>query len=315
MPGDVPPPAAGPGEVVVEVAVADVLFLDTQLRTGWGREWFPMALPYVPGNGVGGTVTEVGPGVDAGWVGRQVIARVGRHVNGVQVPVGGYAERAAAPVGELIEVPDGLGLPEAITFLHDGATALHLLDRASIAEGEWVLVNAAGGSLGAFLVPLAKAAGAQVVGAARGESKLALVREWGADAAVDYSEPGWVDRVRAVAEGVDVVFDGAGGARGRDAFELARPGARFLAYGAASGDFVQVGPDEARRREVRLIGMADLGNDADKNHRNLRRLLADAAAGKVRPFVGQTFPLERAGEAHAAIEERRTVGKTVLLVK
>lgn len=314
MPGDVPEPAPGGGQVVVDVAVADVLFVDTQIRSGWGGEYFKVSPPYVPGNGVAGTVSAVGAGVDARLVGRRVVARVGDTVNGVQVPSGGYAERAVAPAGELVEVPDGLALTDAITFLHDGSTALALLHHAAIKPGERVLVNAAGGSLGTLLVPLAKAAGARVVGAARGERKLALARERGADVTVDYTDPDWLGQVREAAGGVDVVFDGTGGAVGEAAFGLAVPGGRFLSYGAAAGEFPVLDQAEAGRRGVHVFGILDLRYDDVQARQDLRRLMEDAAAGRFTPFVGQTFPLERAADAHAAIESRRTVGKTLLTV-
>ncbi|HEX2130049.1 MAG TPA: zinc-binding dehydrogenase [Actinophytocola sp.] len=310
VPGEVSEPMPGGGEVVVDVEVADVLFLDTQLRSGWGQEYFAVSPPYVAGNGVAGTVTSVGAGVDPALAGRRVIARVGPAVNGVQVPMGGYAERAVASVDGLVEVPDGLASREAVTFLHDGATAVGLLHHAALRPGERVLVTAAAGSLGAVLVPRAKAAGATVVAAARGARKLALVREWGADVAVDYTEPDWLEAVGAV----DVVFDGAGGASGEGAFGLVTPGGRYLSYGAASGEFPRIDQADARRRGVRHFGINDLRYEGQEARRKLRALMADAAAGRFRPFVGQTFPLERAADAHAEIEARRTVGKTVLEV-
>ncbi|OLF15191.1 zinc-binding dehydrogenase [Actinophytocola xanthii] len=315
VPGDVPEPVAGDGQVLIDVAVADVLFLDAQLRSGWGIEWFRITPPYVAGNGVAGTVSAVGSSVDPELVGRRVLARVGTRTGGVQVPTGGYAERAVAPATELVEVPDGLDFRDAIGFLHDGTTALGLLHHAAVAPGERVLVTAAGGSLGALLVPLLSAAGGRVVGAARGERKLALVREWGADHVVDYTDPGWADQVRELVGGVDVVFDGAGGGLGEAAFELVAPGGRFLSYGAAAGTFPTIDPAVASEREVRVLGMLDLSYDPAQTAEDLRGLLAEAAAGRVRSFVGQTFPLERATDAHAAIEARETVGKTVLEVK
>lgn len=313
--GDVPEPVAGQGEVVVDVAVADVLFVDARIRSGWGGEYFKVSPPYVAGNGVAGTVAAVGSGVDGGLVGRRVLARVGRTVNGVQVPTGGYAERAVALAAELVEVPDGLALRDAITFLHDGSTALALLHHAALRPGDTVLVNAAGGSLGSVLIPLAKAAGARVVGAARGERKLRLARDWGADLAVDYSEPGWTELVGEVDGGVDVVFDGTGGGQGEAAFGLVRSGGRFLSYGSSAGEFPVLDQAEAQGRGVRVIGILDLRYDEEQAGAGLRRLLADAAAGRVTPFVGQTFPLERAADAHAAIEARETVGKTLLQVR
>ncbi len=231
---------------------------------------------------------------------------------------GGYVERAAVDVANLLPVPDGLSMSEAITVLHDGSTALLAFEQAAVKPSEWVLVNAAGGSLGSLLVPMAKAAGARVIGAARGSRKLDAVRKWGADAAIDYTSPGWADQVLEVTggHGVDVVFDGAGGDQGRTAYDLSAAGARVLAYGASSGNFVQVDPAEAAAKGVTVFGIMEIGASADpaEVRASMERLLDDAAAGRVTLHVGQTFPLTHAAAAHAAIEARETVGKTLLLV-
>lgn len=312
---DVPDPKAGPGQVLIDVAVADVLFVDSQIRSGTAGGWFEVALPYVPGNGVGGTVASVGQGVDPSWVGRRVVGRL----NGAgQQPSGGYVERAALAAVDVLAVPDGLSVAEAITVLHDGSTALLAFEQAAVKPQEWVLVNAAGGSLGSLLVPMAKAAGARVIGAARGERKLTAVRKWGADAAIDYTDPDWADQVLEVTggHGVDVVFDGTGGAQGRTAYDLTTAGARVLAYGASSGNFVEVDPADAAAKGVTIFGIMDLGANQDpaELRRSLENLLEDAAAGKVTLHVGQTFPLAEAAAAHAAIQARETVGKTLLTV-
>ena len=306
---EAPDPVAGPGEVVVGVSVVDTLFLDTQLRSGWGREYFTMNPPYVPGGGLAGEVTSVGESVDSSWVGRRVVTDTGES--------GAYAERAVAPAEGLVPVPDGLGLPEAAALLHDGLMALGLAEVARVRLGEWLLVIAAGGGLGILLVQLAQAAGARVIGAARGERKLDLARELGAEAVVDYSEPGWPERVREATDGAgaDVVFDGAGGQIGRAAFEVTARGGRVFAYGAPSGSFAEIDPDEARRREVTVVGLFDLQFDsADEKKRLVERALSEAAAGRIRPVIGQTFPLEKAADAHAAIEARGVIGKTLLLI-
>src|SRR5919201_139241 len=164
---DAPDPVAGPGQVVVDVSVADTLFLDTQIRRGWGREHFPVAPPYVPGSGVAGQVSAVGDGVDPGWVGRRVIAHTGN-----REAHDGYAEQAVVADDALVPVPDELDLRDAAALVHDGTTALGLAEQAEIRPREWVLVLAAGGGLGILLVQLARGAGARVVGAARGRHKL-----------------------------------------------------------------------------------------------------------------------------------------------
>jgi len=300
-------PVAGDGQVLIDVTAADVLFVDTAIRDGWGREWFSVAPPYVAGNGVAGTVGAVGAGVDAALVGRRVLAQTG--ANGGMSPTGGYAEQAVVAATALVPVPDRLGLPEALALLHDGPTVVSILDSAELRPGQRVLITAAGGSLGTLLVPLAKAAGAEVIGAARGARKLEFVREWGADTVVDYSEPGWTSGLIDV----DVVLDGAGGEIGGEAFTTIRRGGRLLAYGSPGGDFAHVDPAEAARREVRVVGILDLGKGLDKQDA-VARMLRRAAAGEVTPLVGQTFPLAEAAAAHRAIAARETVGKTLLLI-
>ncbi|RZQ61523.1 zinc-binding dehydrogenase [Amycolatopsis suaedae] len=297
---EAPDPVAGPGTVVLDVSHAEVLFLDTQLRAGWGGEYFRLEPPFVLGAGVAGTVRSLGDGVDASWAGRRVVAHLGFS--------GGYAERVEAAVADLVPVPEGVAAEAALAALHDGATALGELEGAAPRPGERVLVTAAGGSLGSWLIPLARAAGAEVIAAARGERKLAAARELGAHAVVDYSRPEWTDGLSA-----DVVFDGIGGAIGRAAFDVTARGGRFRAYGAASGDFAGVEADEARARGVALSGIVSSPSGEERS-RLMKLAMERIASGAVRPRVGATFPLERARDAHAAIEARTVVGKTVLTV-
>lgn len=308
-PGEAPDPEPGLGEMAVDVAVAEVLFLDTQLRAGWGREFFALELPFVLGEGVAGVVASVGEGVEPRWVGRPVIAGMSRagEYNG-----GGYAERAVVAADAAIEVPESLELRHAIAALHDGLMGVSRLEKAEVEPGDVVLVTAAGGGIGAWLVPLAARAGATVIAAARGERKLALARELGAAVTVDYSRDGWAQAVRdEVGERyVDVVYDGAGGRIGAQAFELTGRGSCFFSYGSASGEFAGV-EAEAERRGVRVDGIGD-GMSAAEQRGWAEAALARLDAGEIRPVIGQVIPLERAADAHAAIEARRVAGKTLL---
>ncbi|WP_031073360.1 zinc-binding dehydrogenase [Streptomyces sp. NRRL S-118] len=309
VPGEAPDPVAGPGQVLLDVAAVDTIFVETQVRSGWGGEYFPVEPPYVPGAGVAGTVRAVGAGVDeAAWAGRRVIASLGF--------TGGYAERAVAGVPALALVPDGLALTDAAALVHDGVTAIALLDATELKPGETVLIVGASGGMGTVLVQLAKAAGARVVGTARGEAKAALVRELGADAVVDASTPDWPERAREAIGpgGADVVLDGVGGQVGAAAYPLVADGGRFSAHGAPTGGFAQVDPAAAERRGIRLLGIGDVQLTDDAHARLAGRALAEAAAGRLRPVIGATFPLERAAEAHAAIEARNLLGKVVLTV-
>lgn len=129
-------PVAGTGQVVVGVSIAPVLTLDTQLRRGWGQEWFRVKPPYAPGAGLAGKVLSAGEGANPDWIGRRVVA---------DVEEGGYAERAVVTADGLVPVPDGLDLPEAAALLHNGRTALGLVEKTGIYPDEWVLVTAAAG--------------------------------------------------------------------------------------------------------------------------------------------------------------------------
>jgi NADPH2:quinone reductase len=210
-------------------------------------------------------------------------------------------------------VPEKVGLDEAVALLADGRTAIALIRAANVRPGQTVLVEAAAGGVGSLLVQLARGAGARVVAAAGGPRKVSLATSLGADVAVDYTEPGWADRVRHDTGGVDVVFDGVGGEIGNAAFELVARGGRFCAFGMASGAFARIAGDAAASRGISVVRGAPV---TPEQMRDLSEAaLAQTAVGRLRPVIGQTFPLERAADAHAAIESRATVGKTLLVAR
>ena len=310
VPVEVPDPIAEPGQAIVEVAAADVLFLDAVIRYGLAADFFPLRPPYVPGTGVAGTVTSVGPVDDASWIGRRVVANTGASGGS-----GGYVQQAAVAIGDLVPVPDGLGLFEAAALLHDGATAMGLVESFPIESGEWVLVVGASGGLGAILIQLARAAGGRVIGAARGQAKLELAREIGADLVVDDSDPDWAKAVIEATKGhgADLVFDNVGGSIGLAAFESIATGGRFSGHGAAAGMFTAIDPSEAERLEVTVRGIEQVQFSPTDSVRLATKALAAAAEGLIRPVIGQTFPLEQAADAHRAIEARTVIAKTLLV--
>ena len=293
-PADVDEVRAGPGEVIIDVELANVTFVETQVRAG--KPPHPSMLPALPailGNGVGGTVAD-----------RPVVASL----NGT----GGYAERVVVPAARPIEVPDGVALRDAVALLADGRTALALAGRAGLGAGDTVLVEAAAGGVGTLLVQIARHAGARVVALAGQPRKLAIARDLGADLTVDYRLDGWEQRVRDAAGEVDVVFDGVGGDIGLAAFGLLAAGGRFCPFGMASGSFAPVTPELARAHQVTI--RAGAAASPEELAALARTALAEAAAGRLRPVIGQEFALAAAAHAHAAIEARTTVGKTLLTV-
>jgi NADPH2:quinone reductase len=237
-------------------------------------------------------------------------AKAGRQVVASLNGTGGYAERAVAQAERVIEVPGGLALREAVALLADGRTALSLVRRAELRAGDTVLVEAAAGGVGTLLVQMAHNAGAQVVALAGQSRKLAVARELGADLAVEYREGDWTGQVRDAVGQVDVVFDGVGGDVGMAAFGLLGAGGRFCPFGMASGKFTTVTAQAARERQVAVLGGAVAG--PQELVALSRAALAEAAAGRIRAVIGQEFGLAEAASAHAAIEGRVTIGKTLL---
>jgi NADPH2:quinone reductase len=304
-PGEVDEVRAGPDEVVIDVEFANVTFVETQVRAG--RPPHPSMLPALPailGNGVGGTVRGGTVGGGAAGPAQRVVASL----NGT----GGYAERAVSPASKLIGVPDELATRDAVALLADGRTALALAARAELRAGETVLIEAAGGGVGTLLVQIARNAGARIVALAGHPRKLALARDLGADLTVDYRHDGWERQVRDATGQVDVVFDGVGGDIGLAAFGLLGAGGRFCPFGMASGSFTPVTPEQARAWRVSIRSGA--GGSPEELAALARTALAEAAAGRLRPVIGQEFGLDEAAAAHAAIEARETIGKTLLTV-
>jgi NADPH2:quinone reductase len=306
---EVPDLLPGADEVVVDIDFASVTFVETQVRAG--RPPNPRMLPRLPailGNGIGGTVVATGAGIDR--EGRDAL--LGRRVIASLSGTGGYAERAVVAADRLIDLPDGVPLRDATALLADGRTAAGLVRRAGLRAGDSVLVEAAAGGVGSLLVQLARNAGARVVALAGGERKVAVARELGAGLAVSYAAPDWASRVHDLTGGVDVVFDGVGGDIGLAAFSLLRAGGRFVPFGMASGAFAPVSAELARERQVSVL------TGTPPTPEELSELthiaLTEAAAGRLRPLIGQELDLARASDAHAAIEARDTVGKTLLVV-
>jgi NADPH2:quinone reductase len=300
-PVEVPDPVPGPGQLLVRTAAAGITFVETQVRAG--RPPWPgpgPALPVVLGNGVEGDVIGVGEGVDPSWLGRRVVTATGGF--------GGYADRVVVDAAAAVAVPHGLGLGEAVALLADGRTALGLVRAASLGSDDRVLVTAAAGGVGTLLVQLAKAAGVRhVVAAAGGGRKLALAAGLGADTTVDYTRPGWADAL----EGLDVGFDGVGGEVGADLLAAMAPGGRYLVYGGAGGPMTA--GDAVTARGLTLVPGHTVVRSPEDNRSLVEQALAMAAAGRLRPVIGQRFPLAAAADAHRAIEARQTVGKTILI--
>ncbi len=304
-------PHAPEGQVRIAVSAAGVHLVDTTLRRGINRGPFPpLPLPTIPGREVAGVVDEVGEGVDPSWLGRRVVAHLGF------VP-GGYATRALAKVGSLHALPKGLDEGAAVALIGTGRTTMGILDVADVSAGDVVVVTGAAGGIGSLLVQMSRTRRAVVVGLAGGPDKVAAVRSLGADLAIDHRAPGWPERVTAELgdRRPTIVFDGVGGGLGRAALELLGPGGHMVMFGwAPDGEPTQVTTGDLYR--LGITASVAVGPRVLRRPGGLRdleeRALALAAEGEVTVVVDR-FPLARAADAHRAIEERRSIGKVILV--
>ncbi|MBA2954951.1 zinc-binding dehydrogenase [Nocardioides sp. MAH-18] len=292
----------GPGQVRIAVAASGVHLLDTTIRRGEPGPLPAPELPTIPGREVAGVVDALGDGVEPTWLGRRVAAHLG------MVP-GGYAEQAVAAVGLLFPVPDHVTFPAAVAAIGTGRTAQGVVELEPAGPDDTVLVLSAAGGLGWLLVQDARARGARVVAAARGDRGDRLA-EIAPDLVVDYGRDDWAEQVEG---GVTVVYDGVGGAIGRTALELLRPGGRLVMFGFSagsptafdSGDLVRLGVSAGWSLGARMQALP--GGIPGLATRALDRV----AAGEWRPLV-TAYPLAEAARAHADLEGRRALGKVVL---
>ena len=305
---DVPEPEPGPEEVLVDVAAAGVNFIDTYKRRGI----YPVDPPFVPGEEGVGRVAALGPG-DTGEF------AVGDRVVWANVP-GGYAERVAVPAAVAVPVPDPISDEVAVGAYLQGMTAHFLVtDCAPVGPGDSVLVHAAAGGVGLLLTQLATARGARVLATVSTAEKEKLARGAGAAEVLRSDE---VDDLAAAVhaltggDGVPIAFDGVG----CDTFDaslasLRRRGTLVL-YGAASGPVPPVDPMRLNR-----AGSVYLTRPTLHHYVATRRELVDRAAavfaavadGSLHVRIGHRYPLDRAADAHADLEGRRTTGKVLLV--
>jgi NADPH:quinone reductase len=285
---EVPDPEPRDGEVLVRVRAAGVNFADVLVRRG--RYPQPPELPTVPGSEVAGEVD-----------GRRVMA----------LPQGGgYAETVAVDERLLVPLPDDASFEEGGGFLLTFLTAwIPLTRQVRVGPGSVVLVHAGSGGVGSAAIQLAKHLGAEVVATASTEEKRRVAIEQGADEAVGYDE--FAENVRA-----DVVLDPVGGDVFTQSFSVLKPLGAVVALGFAGGWWEQLDPAPLVGRNLSLHGFY-LGrlmrHDPQLVSVAIGELLELWSSGAVRPLVGASFPLARAGDAHELIESRGHVGKVVLV--
>ena len=310
-----PDPVPGAGELLVDVKAAGINFADIMARVGL----YPDAPkpPTVVGYEVAGTVSALGEGVDGFAVGDRVMAGT---------RFGGYSELVAARVVDVARLPESLSFEQGAAVPVNYTTAYAGLIRFGTLEpGERVLIHAAAGGVGIAATQIAKARGAEVYGTAS-PGKHDAIRGFGVDHALDYTSPGWEKSVPKL----DLVMDAVGGRSFRRSYDLLRAGGRLVAFGASSvisGEkrnivtaaraalsmprFNLIKQMSASKAVIGL-NMLTLWDELGSLEPYLDALEQMLGDGTIQPVVAESFPFDRAPDAHRFITERRNVGKVIL---
>jgi len=304
---EVPSPKAAQGQVVVSVKACGVNFPDTLIIQG--KYQFKPEMPFSPGGEVAGVVKEIGEGVKRVKPGDRVIA-----FN----TWGGFAEEMVVDADRTIPMPARMDFIPAAAFVLTYGTSYHALkDRAEIKAGESLLVLGAAGGVGLAAIQLGKAMGARVIAAASSEEKLKVCRDNGADETINYGSEDLRARVKVITagKGVDVVYDPVGGPYSEPALRDMAWKGRFLVVGFAAGDIPKVPLNLTLLKGCSIVGVfwgAFTRNEPERNRENNWDLMAMYAAGKIKPHIHATYPLERAAEALNEVLNKRVSGKVVL---
>jgi NADPH2:quinone reductase len=321
---DVDGPEPGDGELKIRVTCVTLNFNDLDGIHGRYKT-VPRPVPYIPGMEVLGVVEACGTGLDA-WLGKRVVA----------IPsgaFGGYAEYVVAPAAMAFEMPADMPEPAAAAiFMPFHLAWLALYERARVQAGETLLVHAGAGGVGSAVIQLGVHAGARVIATAGSPEKLKLCRELGAEIAINYRETDFPDAVLEATDGrgVDVAFDAVSGDVTLKTFRCMAFNGRHILAGFASGIELEdegLVPRPVLFGNFSLVGVCHAyvddpvvfkrlsgfnfpsHSDGDKLHAELLSLFA---AGKLRTIVGQDVPFRELPAALDAMEQRQTVGRSVI---
>jgi putative PIG3 family NAD(P)H quinone oxidoreductase len=311
---EVPDVTAAAGEVVVDVVTAGVNRAD--LLQAAGHYPPPPGANETIGLEVSGRISEVGAGVTAWTVGQPVCALLAG---------GGYAERVAVPAGQVMPVPDGLGLHEAAALPEVACTVWSNLGMtAHLAAGQTVLFHGGASGIGTHGIQVARALGCRVAVTAGSAKKLEVCRALGADIAVNYRDEDFVERIKAETDGVgaDVILDLLGASYLDRNIDAVAPDGRIIVIGFQGGLKAELNFGKLMAKRAGVISTALRSRPVDGPSgksaivasvvENVWPMVAD---GRVRPIVGAELPVEEASAAHRLLESGDAHGKVLLRVR
>lgn len=296
-----PAPRPGPGEVLVDVRVAGVNFIDTAVRG--------QAMAEVPGVEGAGVVAETGEGVHAFAVGDRVAWLTNSN--------GSYAEQIVLPASGVVRVPDGVDDETAAGLIVHGLSAHHFATVSHpVRPGDVALVHAAAGGVGMMLTQIIKARGGTVIGLVSRPEKIGFATDAGADHVLVSSGDAFVEPVRELTggEGVHVVFDGAGATTFAASLQVLRTHGTLVFYGPLIGDVPTIAMNDIpRSTRLTYPVTEDHIRTPEELAARTAELFALVERGELVVRIGGRYPLAEAARAHADIESRTTTGKLLLL--
>ncbi len=305
---DLPVPAPSAGQVRIRVAWCGLVPLDLVARAG-RLDFMPISFPFVPGLEHTGIVEAVGDRADEAWLGRRVLSRRG---------FGGCAEYSVVGIPGLVPLDDRINLRVGAAYRGCAITAWNLVHIAArVMAGQTVLVHSAAGAVGLMLTQIARDAGARAIGLLGGPAKAAFAAPFGADVLIDYLQADWPERVLAATEGrgVDVVFDGNGGANGVHNVKVTAPLGQIFLIGANAGSYAPL-PDPALliQRNLRVGGLTLGVIEAQNRERADREIIEAVTTGRWRVPMGLQVGLDDVPRLHAEFEARRLMGRSLIEV-
>ena len=304
---EVSSPVPGPGQIVISVKAASVNFPDTLIIQN--KYQYKPTLPFSPGSECAGIVKTVGDGVTRVREGDRVMA---------VTTYGSFAEEVCTDASRALEIPAGMDFPTAAAFTLTYGTSAHaLLDRGELKAGETLLVLGASGGVGLAAIEIGKALGAKVIACASTADKLAVCRAHGADETINYAQEDLRERLKTLTRGtgVDVVYDPVGGPHSEVALRSTAWRGRFLVVGFAAGEIPKIPLNLTLLKGCSIVGVfwgEFMKREPQRFAEILTQLDAWFQSGKLKPYVSETLPLERAAEALTLMSTRKVKGKLVL---
>jgi zinc-binding alcohol dehydrogenase/oxidoreductase len=313
---DLPSPKAAAGEVVIALKAAALNHRDLWIKLG---QYAGLSYPCLPGSDGAGVVAVLGEGVDARWLGKEVIINPsldwgsneraqGSLFTILGLPrAGTLAESIAVPAVQLAEKPANLTWEEAAALPLAGLTAWRaLMSRARLQSGERVLITGIGGGVALFALQLAVALGAEVWVTSSADNKIQRAIELGARGGFNYLKEDWATTVAKAAGGFDVIVDSAGGSGFEALLDAAAPGGRIVFCGATRGNPPGLSMRKVFWRQLSLLGTT-MGSPSD-----WQAMVDFLTRHDLKPVVSDVIPLERAPQAFDLMERGGQFGKIVI---